>query len=85
MTLPGQRPQMAYETRIEKDRVMISLNVEGMTCMGCVKSVEGALKKLDPAAKVEIDLASGKVDVDGALSFEAAREAIEASGFDVRG
>ena len=63
---------------------MITLNVEGMTCMGCVKSVETALKKADPAARVEIDLDSGRVDVDGALGFEAAKEVIEASGFDVR-
>ncbi len=64
---------------------MISLNVEGMTCMGCVKSVETALKNADPDARVEIDLASGKVDVEGALDFAAAKDVIEASGFDVKG
>ncbi len=64
---------------------MITLNVEGMTCMGCVASVEGALKKADPSAKVAVDLPSGRVDVDGALSFEAAKDVIEATGFDVKG
>ena len=64
---------------------MISLDVEGMTCMGCVKSVETALKKADPSARVEIDLPSGKVDVEGALTFAAAKDVIEASGFDVKG
>ncbi len=63
---------------------MISLNVEGMTCMGCVKSVETALKKADPAATVAIDLDSGKVEVDGALGYDALKDVIEASGFDVR-
>lgn len=62
---------------------MITLTVEGMTCMGCVASVEKALKKLDPAARVEIDLASGRVEVDGAVDLGAAKDAIEASGFDV--
>lgn len=62
---------------------MITLTVEGMTCMGCVASVEKALKKLDPAARVEIDLASGRVEVDGAVDLDAAKDAIEASGFDV--
>ena len=64
---------------------MISLTVEGMTCMGCVASVEKALKKLDPAARVEIDLASGRVEVEGAVGFDAAKDVIEASGFDVKG
>jgi len=63
---------------------MITLNVEGMTCMGCVASVETALKKADPSAEVRIDLPSGRVDLDGALSFEAAKDVIEASGFDVK-
>jgi len=62
---------------------MVSLVVEGMTCQGCVRSVESALKKADPDARVAIDLASGKVDVDGALTFETAKSVIEASGFDV--
>jgi copper chaperone len=64
---------------------MITLNVEGMTCMGCVASVESALKKADPSAEVRVDLPTGKVDVEGVLSFEAAKDVIEATGFDVRG
>lgn len=64
---------------------MISLEVEGMTCQGCVRSVKTALEKADPSAKVAVDLESGHVEIDGALTFEAAKQAIEASGFDVRG
>lgn len=63
---------------------MITLEIEGMTCMGCVQSVERALKKADPTAEVKIDLASGRVELAGALSREAAAAAIEATGFDVR-
>ena len=64
---------------------MIELKVEGMTCMGCVKSVETALVRADPSARVEVDLDSGRVTVEGTLGREAAKEAIEASGFDVVG
>lgn len=64
---------------------MITLEVEGMTCMGCVASVESALKKADPTAKVAVDLPSGKVEIDGALGFAAAKDVIEATGFDVKG
>ena len=62
---------------------MITLKVEGMTCNGCVQSVERALKRVDPSASVKIDLDSGRVDLDGALDRAAAKQAIEATGFDV--
>ncbi|TBW37228.1 heavy-metal-associated domain-containing protein [Siculibacillus lacustris] len=64
---------------------MLTLDVDGMTCMGCVRSVKAALEKADPSAKVEIDLASGRVEIEGAIAAPAARQAIEAAGFDVRG
>lgn len=63
---------------------MITVHVEGMTCMGCVQSVERALKKADPTAKVDIDLASGRLDLDGVLDRAAVKAAVEATGFDVR-
>lgn len=63
---------------------MITVHVEGMTCMGCVQSVERALKKADPTAEVAIDLESGRLDLDGALDRAAVVAAVEATGFDVR-
>lgn len=62
---------------------MITLKIEGMTCMGCVQSVEKALKKADPKAEVKIDLESGRLDLGGALDHAAAKAAIEGAGFDV--
>lgn len=62
---------------------MITLKIEGMTCMGCVQSVTRALEKADPSATVKIDLESGRLDLDGVLDREAARAAVEAAGFDV--
>lgn len=63
---------------------MVTVTVEGMTCMGCVDSVKRALLKADPQAEVAIDLDSGRVDVEGALDRAALVEAIEATGFDVK-
>lgn len=63
---------------------MITLEIEGMTCNGCVQSVERALKKADPSAEVKIDLPTGRLDLAGALSREAAKAAIEGAGFDVK-
>ena len=63
---------------------MITIHVEGMTCSGCVQSVDRALKKADPGARVAIDLESGRLDFEGALDRAAVEAAIEATGFDVR-
>ncbi len=40
----------------------IVLNVEGMTCGGCVEAVKRVIRKADPAAAVEIDLGTGRVE-----------------------
>lgn len=66
----------------------ITLNVTGMTCMGCVNSVKKLLSALDGVQTVEVDLASGLVTV----AYDAARctpasmqEAIEGGGYKVVG
>ncbi|MBL8574675.1 MAG: heavy-metal-associated domain-containing protein [Hyphomicrobiaceae bacterium] len=63
---------------------MLTLDVEGMTCMGCVRTVEKVVGQADPAAKVAIDLASGKVTIDTAAERGVFVKAIETAGFDVR-
>ena len=62
----------------------VTLNVEGMNCNHCVKSVEGAVSGLGAEAKV--DLANKKVEVsydEAKTSVEAIKEAIEDQGYDV--
>jgi copper chaperone len=62
----------------------ITLNVEGMSCNHCVNSIEGAIKEIGAAAKV--DLANKNVAVtydENKLSVEAIKEAIEDQGYDV--
>lgn len=62
---------------------MYDLKVEGMMCGGCVKNVEKAIKRLDPAAEVEIDLPTGKVSVESKQDAKSVAEAITAAGYDV--
>jgi copper chaperone len=45
----------------------IHLEVEGMSCGGCVKRVAEALQPLNGVGSVEVDLASGHVSVAGDL------------------
>ncbi|MEW5943908.1 MAG: heavy-metal-associated domain-containing protein [Pseudomonadota bacterium] len=64
----------------------VTLNVIGMTCMGCARSVRNALEQIPGVAGVDIALDQGKV----AVTFDPAkiegaglREAIEDAGYEV--
>jgi copper chaperone len=59
----------------------MELMVKGMTCGGCVKAVTRALQGQDQGAVVNVDLPSGRVQVEGAISAAQARDAILAAGF----
>jgi copper chaperone len=61
----------------------LELRVTGMTCGGCAASVKRALARADAEAEVDVDLASGLVRIDGAITLESARHAIEDAGFGV--
>jgi copper chaperone len=66
----------------------ITLKVDGMTCGGCVKSVQNALNARDGVTEAVADLDNASVDVnfDPAKIQEAAiKSAIEDAGFDVAG
>jgi copper chaperone len=58
--------------------------VEGMTCGGCANAVKRALTRLD-ARSVEVDLAGGRVTVEGELDDAAVARAVEAAGFTYAG
>ncbi|MFY7962187.1 MAG: heavy-metal-associated domain-containing protein [Elsteraceae bacterium] len=59
----------------------MELMVKGMTCGGCVKAVTRALQAQDKAAVVNVDLPSGKVTIEGAISKDQAEAAIRDAGF----
>ncbi|MDP2834584.1 MAG: heavy-metal-associated domain-containing protein [Pseudomonadota bacterium] len=66
----------------------LTLNVSGMTCMGCVNSVKKLVGALPGVSEVQVDLASGRVDVthDATLAPpEAIRAAIDGGGYQVLG
>ncbi|MGN2434846.1 heavy-metal-associated domain-containing protein [Pseudomonas syringae] len=44
--------------------------VQGMTCGHCVRAVTEAIKSDDPAAQVQVELASKQVKVQSSLSPE---------------
>lgn len=62
-----------------------SYKVGGMTCGGCARSVNNAIVKLAPDARVEVDLPAGTVTVNGPVEEATVRKAVESAGFDFNG
>lgn len=61
---------------------MITFEVQDMTCGHCVSTITQAVKALDAQARVQIDLASHRVDIEPVTADAAAlREAITEAGF----
>lgn len=58
--------------------------VEGMTCGGCQRHVEKALKAISGVSMVQIDLAKGTATVEGDASFETLAASLQAEGYTLR-
>ncbi len=59
--------------------------IEGMTCGGCANAVTKAIQRLEPGAKVSVDLDSGLVTVQDGPRHEMIAKAAEGAGFTYRG
>ncbi|MCB5207434.1 heavy-metal-associated domain-containing protein [Methylovorus mays] len=64
---------------------METFKVEGMVCGGCVNAVTRAIQNEDAGARVEVDLASGKLTTESALSKQQVAAIIEEAGYTVVG
>ena len=65
----------------------ITLNIDGMTCGGCVKSVTKVLNDLDGvhSATVSLENKNAQVEFDeGKIQMAQLVEAVEDAGFDAR-
>lgn len=63
---------------------MNSFEVSGMSCGHCAAAVTRAIQEKDPSAKVDVDLAQGRVVVASMLARPLIAEAIEAAGYEVK-
>lgn len=63
---------------------MLTFDVEGMTCGHCVEAVARAVKALDPAAEVKVDLPAGQVLAQTRAEARAVAAAIEEAGYKVK-
>jgi len=60
---------------------MLKLNVPDMTCGHCASVVEKAVKSVDPAASVTVDLGSKLVTVKTAATLADVSAAVDAAGY----
>lgn len=64
----------------------VTIQVKGMTCGGCVKSVENSVSALSGVEKVNVQLKTGKVDVefnDSQVDIKQITDTIEDQGYTV--
>ena len=61
---------------------MISFEVNDMTCGHCASTITKAVKKADPQAQVQIDLAGHRVNIDaGNADAQELSDAITQAGY----
>lgn len=73
------------EVKVERKEVMTKvMEIEGMSCMHCVKHVKDALMKLGAEAEVSLEKKQAEVHFDNGLSEEALKKAVTDAGYEVK-
>lgn len=69
-----------------KEKIIKTLNVEGMSCLHCVKKVETALKEVKGVKSVKVDLENKTADVTlkKDIDTEILKKAVEDAGYEVK-
>ncbi|WP_196259243.1 heavy-metal-associated domain-containing protein [Pelagibacterium limicola] len=62
----------------------MNLIIENMACGGCAKGVTATIRRVDPDAEVEIDIASKAVSVKSDTDTEKILAALTEAGFPPR-
>ena len=62
---------------------MIELKVERMTCGGCAATVRAAVLEVAPTARMEIEVATGTLQVEGDADEDRIRAAIVQAGYGI--
>ena len=68
---------------MNQDKMIRTYTVTGMSCDHCVLSVSEEVGSFAGVERVDVELASGRLLVDGAASDDAIREAVAEAGYEV--
>jgi copper chaperone len=69
---------------MEEPRKDLLMKVDGMTCQGCVNSVTKAIQRLDPGARVDVDLEHGRVRVVTTAQSLDVAQALSKAGYEAQ-
>ena len=69
---------------MEEPRKELLMQVDGMTCDGCVNAVTRTIQRLDPSAEVDVDLEPGRVRIMTNAQTLEVSDAISKAGYEVR-
>lgn len=63
----------------------VTIKIEGMSCMGCVKSVKSALEAISGVKSVEVSLENSNaiVELDSGVDIKTLEKAVDDAGFEV--
>lgn len=68
------------------EKAIATYVVEGMSCTHCVASVREEVSELDGVSGVRVDLATGRLEVEGTdVTDERVRDAVEGAGYRIAG
>ncbi|XP_071786662.1 copper-transporting ATPase 1-like isoform X2 [Asterias amurensis] len=81
---------MGFDATIEEDNKMdklkeVVINISGMTCKSCVRSIEGQISDMDGVEKIQVSLEEklGRIHyISSKVSAETLRDAIDDMGFE---
>jgi copper chaperone CopZ len=82
-----ERAKLKEKAVMEKCERIVKLKVGGMSCGGCVKAVERALKSTAGVADAVVDLAAGSAEIklaDMSLDPNRLVLAVKAAGYEAR-
>lgn len=70
-----------------KEKIVKTLNVEGMSCMHCVKKVETALKEVKGVKSVNVSLENktAEVTLKEDVDISVLKKVVEDAGYEVKG
>jgi copper chaperone len=60
---------------------LIQFNIPQMSCGHCVKAVTQAVQEVDPQAKVQVDLASKRVEVESRVERQKIVDSLAEAGY----
>jgi copper chaperone len=60
---------------------MLELTLPDMTCGHCVAAITRTVQQLDPAARVQTDLATRRVQIESSQPAEALKAALAEEGY----